>query len=142
MTTPESGSIGISAGGDLSGQVAVGSHNTQVQQTGATALGAEDLAELRRQLGLLERQVRAQAGPGAEEDAAQQVRDLEGALTSGPADVSRLRSIGSWIVDHVPEAFGAVVAFVVHPLVGKLVDGAAEAIIGELRDRYEKRRPD
>ncbi len=135
----ESGDV-ISAtiSGDISGQVAVGKDITQTQVVGETgpAVTEEELAQLRQMLADLKAQVAAQAPPDKKEAALERVEELQEAVTAEKPDLTTMEYVRNWFVKHLPGLAGAVTSVVVHPIVGKLVEAAGDALAAEFRRRF------
>ena len=123
--------------GDVSGQVAVGKRITQEQRIGPRAEVTEaDLAALRQMLADLRAQVAAQAPPDKRDAALERVDELEEALTAEEPDLTTMEYVKKWFGKHLPQLAGAVTSLVVHPIVGKLVEAAGDALAAEFRRRF------
>ncbi len=124
--------------GDVSGQVAVGEGITQTQTTGAARpeVTEADLAELRQALADLKAQVEAGSPPEKKEAALERVEELEEAITAEEPDLTTMEYVKRWFVKNVPALAGAVTGVVVHPIVGKLVEAAGDAMATEFRRRF------
>jgi len=124
--------------GDVSGQVAVGKGIAQVQTAGAARpeVTEEDLAELRRMLAELREKVAAEAPPEKRDAALERVGELEEAVTAGEPDLTTMEYVKKWFARNLPGLAGAVVSVVVHPIVGKLVEAAGDALAAEFRRRF------
>jgi len=124
--------------GDISGQVAVGKGITQIQNIGAARpeVTEADLAELRQALADLKAKVAAEA-PSEKKDAAlERVEELGEAITAQEPDLSTMEYVKRWFVRNLPDLAGAVTGVVVHPIVGKLVEAAGDALAAEFRRRF------
>ncbi|MCK4472391.1 MAG: hypothetical protein KAW49_11475 [Anaerolineae bacterium] len=124
--------------GDVSGQVAVGKGITQAQTIGAARpeVTEADLAELRQALADLKAQVEAGSPPEKKEAALERVEELEEAITAEEPDLTTMEYVKRWFVKNVPALAGAVTGVVVHPIVGKLVEAAGDAMATEFRRRF------
>lgn len=128
-------SINATIGGTISNsQVAVGSANVQTQTVTSTTVTAAELGELRRMFEALKEQVVMADVPAGERVAAlARVTELEEATLADEPDVTTMRSVGRWFGDNLPQLAGSVTGLVIHPIVGKLVGAAGDALVGELR---------
>jgi septal ring factor EnvC (AmiA/AmiB activator) len=138
----EAGGDTISAtiGGPVSGQVAVGKGITQTQTVGAPVgpPTAEELDALRA--AVAELRSRIAAAPALADEtkasAAERVDELEAAATAAEPNLSTLEYVRNWFAKHVPAFLGAVTGIVVHPVVGKLVHAAGDAVAAEFEHRF------
>ena len=124
--------------GNISGQVAVGKHITQTQVSGAerpTVTEAE-LEQLRQLLADLKAKVAAEAPPEKKDAALERVQELEEAVTAEEPDLTTMEYVKKWFVKHLPGLAGAVTSVVIHPIVGKLVEAAGDALAAEFRRRF------
>lgn len=124
--------------GDISGQVAVGKGITQTQTIGAAQpqVTETELAELRQALADLKAKVAAEA-PSEKKDAAlERVEELEEAITAQEPDLPTMEYVKRWFVKNLPGLAGAVTSVVVHPIVGKLMEAAGDALATEFRHRF------
>ena len=124
--------------GDVSGQVAVGKGITQTQTVGAARpeVTEAELAELRQALADLKARVEAEAPPEKKEAALERVEELEEAITAEEPDLTTMEYVKRWFVKNLPGLGGAVASVVVHPIVGKLVEAAGDALAAEFRRRF------
>ena len=123
--------------GDVSGQMVVGSHNRAMQIKGAPAPPTEEeLADLRRAFEELRSAVAAEAPADTRDDALGRAKELERAVVAGTPDLSTMEYVKGWFARNLPKLAGAVAAIFVHPVVGKLVEAAGEAAMGEYRRRF------
>jgi hypothetical protein len=129
MSTGQTISATIS--GDVSGQVAVGTNIAQSQTLGAAAVSAEELARLRAAFADLAVQVAAEAPPQRRAAAAERIGELEQACLADEPDVTTIQYVARWFRSNVPQLAGAVAGIVIHPIVGKLVGAAADALAAE-----------
>lgn len=121
--------------GDVSGQIAVGDQNVQTQSIFQARLSKEEAEELAGLFATLREQVAAEAPPEAKDEALERVGELEGAITAEEPDVSMIDTVKGWFADKLPKLGKAVSGLILHPLVGKLVGAAGDAIAGEFRRR-------
>ena len=63
-----------------------------------------------------------------------QAEELERAVVGERPDVGRVRTVLRWFRDDAPQLAGAAVSVVVNPLVGKVVEGAGEAIADQFKE--------
>jgi hypothetical protein len=130
--------IHTTIGGDVSGQVAIGSNITQTQSVTTVHGGVtpNDLQELRRLIRELEARVSQEAPPDKAGAAVERVRELDDALTGAAPDLTTLQYVQQWFVKHVPTLAGSVTSLVIHPLVGRVVEAAGDAVVSEFRKRF------
>lgn len=129
-------SISAHIEGTISGQVAVGKDITQEQRVGAPGPTAEELAALRQELTNLRSLVEAQAPPARKQAALERVDELAEAVTAAEPDLTTMEYVKQWFTKHLPAMAGAVTSIVVNPSVGKLVEAAGDAVVGEFRRRF------
>ena len=124
--------------GDVSGQVAVGKGITQTQTIGAARpqVTETELAELRQALADLKAKVATEAPPEKKDAALERVEELEEAIIAEELDLSTMEYVKRWFVKTLPGLAGAVTSVVVHPIVGKLVEAAGDALAAEFRRRF------
>jgi hypothetical protein len=124
--------------GDISGQVAVGKGITQTQTIGAARpeVTEADLTELRQVLTDLKAKVAAEAPLEKKDAALERVEELEEAVTAEEPDLTTMEYVKRWFVKNLPGLAGAVTGVVVHPIVGKLVEAAGDALAAEFRRRF------
>lgn len=127
--------------GGVSGQVAVGKHIAQTQTIGAPAkpVTEEELASLKAAFEALKSQIAAQVPPEKKEAAAGRIAELEEAVNSPEPDVSTMEYVTNWFAKNVPSVAGAVAGMVVHPVVGRIVESAGEAVAAEFKRRFVNR---
>jgi septal ring factor EnvC (AmiA/AmiB activator) len=120
--------------GDISGgQVAVGKHIAQNQTVGTAAVSSEELAQLRTAFRDLASEVEAQAPPERRAAAAERVAELEQAVLAEEPDVTTIQYVARWFRSNLPQLAGAVASIVIHPIVGKLVGAAGDALVAEFQ---------
>ncbi|MGD1994345.1 MAG: caspase family protein [Anaerolineae bacterium] len=124
--------------GDISGQVAVGEGITQAQTIGVSRpeVTQADLTELRRMLADLRATVETEAPPEKKEAALERVEELGQAIAASEPDLTTMEYVKRWFAKHLPGLAGAVTGVVVHPIVGKLVEAAGDALAAEFRRRF------
>jgi len=124
--------------GDVSGQVAVGKGIKQEQTISVVKpeVTEEDLAALRAMLAELKAKVEAEAPPDKKEAAVERLQELEEAVTSKEPDLTTMEYVKRWFARNLPSLAGAVTSVVVHPIVGKLVEAAGDAVAAEFRRRF------
>jgi len=135
---PSADVIRATISGDISGQVAVGKGITQIQTIGAARpkVTEADLAELQQILADLKAKVAAKAPPEKKDAALERVKELEEAVTAGEPDLTTMEYVKGWFARNLPDLAGAVTSVVVHPIVGKLVGAAGDALAAEFRRRF------
>ena len=119
--------------GAVSGQVAVGKRIAQQQTTGAADVTPDELAQLRQAFADLRADVAAQAPPERQAAAVERVEELEQAVLAEEPDMTTIAYVGRWFKTNLPGLAGAVTGIVVHPVVGRIVGVAGNAIAAELR---------
>jgi DNA-binding GntR family transcriptional regulator len=120
--------------GDISGgQLAVGKHIAQNQTVGTAAVSSEELAQLRTAFRDLASEVEAQAPPERRAAAAERVAELEQAVLAEEPDVTTIQYVARWFRSNLPQLAGAVASIVIHPIVGKLVGAAGDALVAEFQ---------
>lgn len=123
--------------GNISGQVAVGKGITQTQtilQTGGKPT-AEELSQLKQLFDDLTSSITASSS-GDKDKALERVEELREAVTADEPDVSTMEYVKKWFGKNLPEFAGNVTGLVVHPIVGKLVHAAGDAVVGEFKRRF------
>ena len=132
----ESGSkYNVRIGDVTQSQVVMGDYNTVSQKVGLTP---QETAELQSVFGDLRKTVAEQAPPEQREEALAQAAELEHAVVTERPDPGRTRSVLRWFRDNAPQLAGAVLSVVVNPLVGKVVEGAGQAIADQFREVAEE----
>lgn len=137
---PEQQHVNISVDGDLTGQVAVGEdirqqviHNLQTSQPPS----AVELEELRRDFSTARDEIATTAPPDQRDEAVRKLEELEAAATADEPRLSTMEHVRDWFADHLPGLLGHVMSLVVHPIVGKLVGAAGDAVVREFRRRFD-----
>jgi len=95
-----------------------------------------DLTELRQVLTDLKAKVAAEAPLEKKDAALERVEELEEAVTAEEPDLTTMEYVKRWFVKNLPGLAGAVTGVVVHPIVGKLVEAAGDALAAEFRRRF------
>ncbi|MDQ6829482.1 MAG: hypothetical protein M3081_11500 [Gemmatimonadota bacterium] len=141
--TPQRGGINISIGGDASGQLVAGDRNSVSWTTITTkeSLTDADREQLREHLRTavmpaLAQQVEAEVPPEMKEKALERVEELQAAVTADEPDVSTMEYVWKWFKKNAPTVAGTVLSVVVNPIVGKLVQAAGDAVVGEFGRRF------
>jgi hypothetical protein len=138
MTDEKIPQIHTTIGGDVRGQVAIGSGITQTKTVTTIGEGVTqaDVQALRRLIAELESRVEREAPPDKAAAALERVRELDAAVTSDVPDLTTLQYVQQWFVKHLPALAGSVTSLVVHPLVGKFVGAAGDAMVAEFQKRF------
>ena len=76
------------------------------------------------------------APPEKKDAALERVDELEEAITAQEPDLPTMEYVKRWFVRNLPDLAGAVTSVVVHPIVGKLVEAAGDALAAEFRRRF------
>jgi hypothetical protein len=122
--------------GDVShSQVVIGDYNTVTQKLG---LSPEEAAKLRGVFEQLRSSVEEEAPPERRDEAVAQANELERAVVSERPDAGRVRRVLRWFRENAPQLAGTVVSVVVNPLVGKVVEGAGEAIADQFKELIDE----
>lgn len=131
-------SISAQISGAVSGQAAVGKGITQTQSisSGSGEVTEADLAELRKMIADLKTQIGAQAPADKRDAALERVDELQTAVTAKKPDLSTMEYVKSWFVKNLPALAGTVAGVVVHPIVGRLVAAAGDALVADFRHRF------
>lgn len=128
--------ISANISGPVSGQVAVGKDIAQSQQIVGDRVTEAELAELHRAFEDLRAQVAAEAPPEQRDAALERVGELEQAIVAEEPDLTTMEYVSGWFSKNLPKVAGTVTGLVVHPIVGKLVEAAGEALAGEFKRRF------
>ena len=78
----------------------------------------------------------AAAPPESQGATLERLYEIEEAVLAEETDVARLVYAKRWFTKHLPAIAGSVTSVVVHPVVGKLVQAAGDAVAGEFRRRF------
>lgn len=129
-------------GSTINAPVTTGSGNTVSMQNGgaqpAPAVTPDELAALRAALTALKAQVEAQIAAAQKPVAMDHVKELTETLTSPQPDVSTIGYIKRWFAKNAPGLAGAVTSVIVHPVVGKVVAAAGDALVAKFKDLVEE----
>ena len=128
----------ININGDISGQVAIGNQNTQIQsnQRIDVQITQADLEQLHGLVEDLKQQIITSASPELKDKALERASELEGAITAPKPDLTTMEYVRDWFSRNLPQLAGSVTALVVHPLVGKIVEVSGEVIAHEFKRRF------
>jgi hypothetical protein len=128
--------VNVNIKGDVSGQVVVGNNNRVIKSVNHQPVTPEELVELRKVISDLRNKVQAEV-PAEKKDAAlERVTELEQAVMEEKPDVSTMEYVKNWFGRQLPGLAGTVVGVLVHPVVGKLVEAAGEAVADEFKKRF------
>jgi hypothetical protein len=122
--------------GDVSGQIALGDNNSQSQTQVMTPVPHVDIHELQQIFSQLKSRIEAEAPADKKDAALERVDELEQAIQEKEPDLSTMEYVKTWFGKNMPGLAGAVVSVVVHPIVGKLVEAAGDAIAAEFKLRF------
>lgn len=122
--------------GDVSGQIALGHNNSQSRIEVRTPVTRVDVDELQQIIAQLRGRVEAEAPADKKDAALEHVDELQQAVLDKEPDLSTMEYVKNWFGKNVPGLAGAVVSVVVHPIVGKLVEAAGDAIAAEFKLRF------
>jgi hypothetical protein len=109
----------ITISGGVSGQVAVGNHNTQVQAA-APALSETELRRLREAFDELQARVAAEAPPQHWDQAMEQIATLERAVFADQPALDQIAAAPGWFEPDTPKLAGLIRDRVVHPIMAAL----------------------
>ncbi len=133
QSKPKDG-INVNITGDVSGQIVVGNHNTVTKSM--SAVTPAELDELRQLLIDLRNKVQLEATTDKKAAALERVDELEQAVLEKKPDLSTMEYVKNWFGKHLPGLAGTVVGVLVHPVVGKLVEAAGDAVADEFKKRF------
>jgi hypothetical protein len=128
--------VHVNIKGDVSGQVVVGSNNKVTKSIVHQAVTPAELDELRQLLSDLRNKIQAEASAEKKESALERVDELEQAVLEKKPDLSTMEYVKKWFGKHLPGLAGTVVGVLVHPVVGKLVEAAGDAVADEFKKRF------
>jgi hypothetical protein len=128
--------INVNITGDVSGQIVVGNNNSVTKSIQNASVTPAELDELRKLLGELRSKIQAEAGPDKKAAALERVDELEQAVLEKKPDLSTMEYVKNWFGKHLPGLAGTVVGVFVHPVVGKLVEAAGDAVADEFKKRF------
>jgi hypothetical protein len=95
------------------------------------------MEELRQLLAQLRTKVEFETPVDIKDAALERVNELEQAVTGQKPDLSTMEYVRNWFVKNAPSMAGAVVSVVVHPIVGRLVEAAGDALASDFKKRFE-----
>lgn len=124
------------SGDVIESQVVIGDYNEVSQRIG---LSPEETSELRAVFDDLRSAV-AEAPPDQREKALAEANEVEAAIVTNQPQPQRVRQALAWFRDNAPQLAGAVAGVLINPLVGKVVEGAGEAIANQFRDLASEER--
>ncbi len=124
--------------GPVNGQVAIGSGISQTKAIGAALPGVTqaELTAWWQALAGLKAQIETEAPVEKKDAALEHIAELEEAVTAEKPDLTTMEYVKRWFVKNLPGLAGAVTSIVVHPIVGKLVEAAGDALAAEFRRRF------
>lgn len=131
----------VEVGGDVTGNIAVGHDIDQDLVVVHDPPTPEELQALAQRFREVEQLVAAAAPPEQQDAAVERVRELEQAVTADEPDLTTMEYVRNWFVRHLPRMAGAVTGLIVHPIVGKLVGAAGDAVAQEFRRRFGGHTP-
>ena len=123
--------------GDISGQVAVGQNINQSKTEVHSAVTPQEMEELRQLLAQLRSKVESEMPADKKEAALERVDELEQAVVEKKPDLSTIEYVRNWFVKNAPGVAGSIVSVVVHPVVGRLVEAAGDALTSDFKKRFE-----
>ncbi len=133
---PNDESVSATVSNVSGGNIAIGHTvaQTSTVTSGAEAVSAQDLAELKKQFADLRAQLAED--PEVPAEAPEKLDQLEQAVTADTPDISTMERVRNWFLKHAPAVAGSVMALVVNPIVGSLVGAAGDAVSTEFRKRF------
>lgn len=127
---PPGSKFNISFGDVTQSQFVTGDYATVSMNVGLTP---QETGQLRELFAGLHSAVAEHAPPDRRAEAEEHARELEQAVVSEQPDPDRVRAVLRWFREKAPQLAGVVVGVVVNPIVGKVVEGAGEAIADRFR---------
>jgi hypothetical protein len=112
----------------------IGDYATVQTQNGLTAA---EVADLRSVFDGLRAEVTANAPPDQREEALAQAAEVEASVVAGQLDPGRFKRALAWFRANAPGIAGTVASVVVSPIVGKVVEGAGDAIASRFREAVD-----
>ncbi len=94
------------------------------------------MEELRQLLDQLRSKVESETPADKKDATLERVKELEQAVTDKKPDLSTMEYVRNWFVKNLPGVAGAVVSVVVHPIVGRLVEAAGDALTSDFKKRF------
>ncbi len=135
QSKPKDG-INVNIKGDVSGQIVVGNNNSVTRSIQNAAVTPAELEDFRRLLAELRNKVQADVPVDKKDAALERVDELEQAVLEKKPDLSTMEYVKNWFGKHLPGLAGTVVGIFVHPVVGKLVEAAGDAVADEFKKRF------
>ena len=127
----------VTISGPVSGQVAVGRGIRQIYQSPAAIEPDPANQEVLRQaLAALREQVAASAPPEKQPAALERVDELAEAVAAPEPDLTTMEYVRNWFVRNLPGLAGSVMAVIVNPIVGRLVEAAGDGLVAEFQRRF------
>lgn len=134
-TIPKS-SFSADIHGNVSGQIAVGHDIQQDRIEAQHSVTPQDMDVLKRAISQLRNLVDAESPTDKKDAALERMDELEQAMTEEQPDLSTMEYVRNWFIKNIPGLAGAVTSVVIHPIVGKLVEAAGDALSAEFRRRF------
>ena len=136
---PQGDRISANVTGPVQGQVAVGKDIEQRQKARDMSIEITEAerAELRQAFADLKGEVAEAAPPETKQAAVERVGELEEAINAEEPDLTTIQYVKRWFLKNLPEVAGSVVGILVHPVVGKLVQSAGEAVAAQFQGVVE-----
>jgi len=128
--------IHVTIDGNISGQVAVGRNINQSKIEVHSSVTSQEMEELRELIAQLRNKVESETPADKKDAALERVDELEQAVTDKKPDLSTMEYVRNWFVKNLPGVAGAVVSIVVHPIVGRLVEAAGDALTADFKMRF------
>ena len=127
--------VNVNIKGDVSGQVVVGNNNRVIKNVNHPPVTPAELVELRKVISELRNTVQSEAPADKKDSALERVDELEQAVLEEKPDISTMEYVKNWFGKHLPGLAGTIVGVLVHPIVGKLVEAAGDAVADEFKKR-------
>ncbi len=135
MTGSTGEGVSIRVGGDVSGQLIVGSRNFTISGRCGEAVTEAELSQLGQLFGELRARLSAEDGErsGA---ALAKLAELEEAITSQEPDLATMEHVHGWFRRKMPAVADAVGRLVAGPIVTRLVAMAGDDLAAEFHRRF------
>jgi hypothetical protein len=133
---------GIHIGGNITGsQITIGNNNAVIQGNrnrvgSASGIRPAELKKLHAQFAKLRAEVEANAPADTKTEAIQKAVELQKAILQKKPSPSKMAAIQNWFIKNAPGIAGTVTSVIVHPIVGKLVEAAGDAVADEFRKKF------
>ena len=122
--------------GNITGsQIVVGDGNVMIH-TEAPAITTAELKKLRAKFRMLKQQIEATVPEDKKVEALNKADQLQVTVLDKNPNPSKMASIRNWFVKNAPGIAGVVTSVVVHPIVGKLVEAAGDAVASEFKKKF------